>query len=90
MTSRRALTSRHRGGPFCDECGVEIRWIHLEGGRYIAAEKEPVYYIPDAGKEWIIEGRRGNSHIIKNARIWRPGDSQKVLKRGYRIHAFTH
>ena len=91
MTSRqkhRPLTERHRGGAFCDFCGEEIRWIRLDNGRWIAAEKQPTLYIPEAGREWILEGRNFGARILKDARIWRKGDPPGSAKRGFKIHAF--
>ena len=85
---RRPLTERSRGGPFCSFCGEEVRWIKLDSGAWIAAEKKPTLYLPDAGREWIIEGKRYDARIIKNARIWRKGDPIAGVKRGYKIHAF--
>lgn len=52
------LTSPVRGSDFCEKCGLEVMWIRLLSGSWIAVDPEPVLYIPDEGKRWLIEGRR--------------------------------
>lgn len=84
------LTSPVRGSDFCEKCGLEVMWIRLLSGSWIAVDPEPVLYIPDEGKRWLIEGRRWDAVFIKGAKIYKPfsGMDRSKVERGYMPHAW--
>lgn len=82
------LTEKTRGGNYCRICGEEVKWIRLMSERWIAVDPEPVLYVPEVGRKWIVEGRNWDAEIIKDAEIWRRGMSRENVKHGFIPHAW--
>lgn len=76
---------------FCELCGEQVKWVRLESGAWIAVDEMPIFYLPHAGKEWLVGGLRSGSKLLKDCKIWRAGRNmpQAGLKRGYLPHAFS-
>ena len=46
--------------------------MRLVSGRWIAVQEEPVLYIPDAGKRWLVEGINYDAEILKGCLVYEP------------------
>ena len=86
-----ALTSRYRGGWYCEYCGEVIKWVRLMSGMWIAVQEQPVLYIPHEGKEWLVEYRNYDAEFMKDCLIYKPfrGMDISKVKKGYKPHAWV-
>lgn len=86
-----ALTSKYRGSWYCPNCGEVIKWVRLVSGRWIAVQEEPVLYIPDAGRRWLVEGINYDAEILKDCLVYEPfkGMDRSKVKYGYMPHVFA-
>jgi hypothetical protein len=58
----------------CRNCGAEIEWVRLPGGRNIPVEPEPEFVIVDGGNETFYDEELGE--IV--GRVARPEEVQTV------------
>jgi hypothetical protein len=82
--------SRVRGDDFCPHCGEKIRWIRLITNMWIAVQEQPVLYVPEKGKMWLIDTKWGGT-ILKDCLIYKRGlgIDLKEIKRGYEPHIYN-
>lgn len=85
------FTSRQRGPDFCPDCGEKIRWIRLITGMWIAANEEPILFLPGEGKMWLIEYTKWDAILMKDCLIFKPGEGMNTEKvqKAYEPHVFS-
>ncbi len=83
--------SNQRGADFCPSCGEKLRWIRLITGMWIAANEEPILYIPGQGKMWLIEYVKWDAVILKDCLIFKPGKEMNIdlVQKAYEPHVFS-